>query len=122
MSDVAPYVAQPAATILTVTIAAGQSLSAAVSCGQGGTLIRIYTPMGWDSNELLTFQVSPDGTAFYNLFYPSDREVVFTITPGAVIYSKDYDFSANNWIKLRSGLSTNPRPQSAARTFQLALM
>ena len=79
-------------------------------------------PTGWDG-ELLTFQVSPDGTNFYDLFRANNTEVAFNITAGSVVLvAETYPLAANNFIKLRSGSRLNPRIQSANRNFLLSFV
>lgn len=121
MDMATPLAPQPAATVLTLTIPAGQSLSTAVSCGTGGTMARIYMPSAWDG-ELLTFLISPDGTSFYSLYRYDNIEIAFNITPNTMVLTEPYVLSSNNWIKLRSGSMSNPRKQSADRVFMISLI
>jgi len=119
---IAPAAPAPLATLVTATISAGQSLSTGVDCSVGGALSRIYMPTGWDG-ELLTFQVSPDGVNFYDLFRANNTEVAFNITAGTVVFiTENYPLVSNNWIKLRSGSRLNPRIQSADRIFTLSFI
>jgi len=123
MGDVtAPAAPAQQATLVTGTINAGQSLSASIACGSVGTFSWLYMPTGWDG-ELLTFQVSPDGTNFYDLFRANNTEVAFNITAGSVVLvAETYPLAANNFIKLRSGSRLNPRIQSANRNFLLSFV
>lgn len=82
----------------------------------GGNLARIYMPTGWD-DALLTFQLSRDGTTFFDMFRADNTELSFIISPGTVVTTEPWLIMANNWIKLRSGSRDNPRKQTADRVF-----
>lgn len=117
MGEVAPRTPPPTPTAYMFTIPAGQSLSQAVSMAPGGNLARIYMPAGWDG-DLLTFQLSRDGTTFYDMFREDNTEIAFNITPGTVVTAPEpWLIMANNWIKLRSGSRDNPRKQTEDRVF-----
>ena len=65
------------------TIAAGASLSGILDCSaalQG--IKRILMPPAWTS-AWLSFQISPDGTTFQDLYWPNGVMVVVTVVPAA---------------------------------------
>lgn len=110
------------AALLALTIKAGDSVSNAVSCSPGGTLHRIYMPSGWDGDELLTFLISPDGVAFYPMFWIDNSQVAYRITPGTVVFTQPITLFSNNWVRVRSGSLDTPRKQSADRIFWLSMI
>jgi hypothetical protein len=121
---------------VTMTIPAGQSLSNAGSIANAINLYLI-TPPEWSPACNLTFQFSPDGSNFYDLFVgqwsgqagvgPSDViEVTFamrkrqnTISPIDVDVPKGAGGAA---LKLRSGTRGGPVAQAAERTFTLVVV
>jgi hypothetical protein len=101
-------------------IEAGESLSSGVDC-TAGRLVRITTPLDWDSANL-TFQISSDGTG-YNDLYTADGTEVTIVVKGknsAIIVDEKWTH-AIGWLKVRSGTSKYPVAQKEGRLFALAL-
>jgi hypothetical protein len=111
----------PAAAPLLCTISAGQSLSNAVACITG-TVTRIWMPTsGWDGG-LVTFQLSYDNITFYDLFDANSKEMAYNITTGTVVYTKPFSVLSTMWMKVRSGVRTLPKVQSADRIFKIEIV
>ncbi len=100
----------------TVTIANGASLSGAVDLG-GRKLVGIIMPDTWTA-AALTFQASPDGTNFFNVYDdPTERR----LTVAASYYSalNISDWVGFRWLKIRSGTAASAVNQAAERTLTL---
>ena len=105
--------------VITTTIAASGSLSAAVSV-TGCTLAAIEMPV-WTATNL-TFQVSNDGITYTDFYDDFNTEVLVTTTHTTT--ARTIRLSAGDWwsvryIKVRSGISATPVAQAAARTIKL---
>lgn len=104
----------------TVTIANGASLSDAAELG-GMNLVGILMPASWTAAGL-TFQASPDGSTYGNVFDVTGTEVAVA-SSGAVaaqyvvIPAGGLDGCA--FVKVRSGTSGSAVNQGAARTVTL---
>lgn len=105
----------------TVTIGAGESISDALDVS-GALWLAIITPPIWTPANV-TFQYSPDGTNFYDLFAIGNHEVTLsmqdrlsTLTP-----LDDLDIPKNGHIRLRSGSRNYPVLQEAVRTFRVVV-
>lgn len=106
--------------VLTATIPAGQSLSAAVDVGLGD-LVRFYMPPAW-SPANLTFQMSPDNVAYSDLFnQDSGGEFMIGVRPNVVIVT-GVQWRALAWMKIRSGTSGRPVIQAQDRVFKLVVL
>lgn len=107
----------------TVTIAAGQSLSAAVSIGSK-SLVGIVMPAAW-STAGLTFQASSDGGAtFRELYDDAGNEV--TISSASAAASQQIALNPTYWrcvnlLKVRSGTAGTPVTQTPAATLTLVV-
>jgi hypothetical protein len=101
-------------------IEAGSSLSSGVDC-TAGRLVRITTPLDWDSANL-TFQISSDGTGYNDLFTASGEEVTVVVKGdnSAIIVDEKWT-RAIGWLRIRSGSSKHPVAQKEGRLFALAL-
>jgi hypothetical protein len=97
----------------TATILAGQSLSSAVDCTTGAPTI-LFMPTEWTLAHL-TFQVSPDGTNFYDLF--DTVEVVLNVVAGTSVRLD----APVSYLKVRSGSREHPVPQQADRSIGITL-
>ena len=96
----------------TFTIDNSGNLSATVFIGN--TPVRITMPAAWTAAQL-TFQVSQDGTTFYNKYDQEGTE--FTIEAAAL---RSIDLDPGEWLavpylKIRSGTSGTPVAQNAER-------
>lgn len=102
------------------TIAAGQSLSTVIDCSAATQGIkRILMPPAWTS-AWLSFQVSPDGTTFQDLYWPNGAPVVVTVVAGTTIVTNS-DLWQAAYFKFRSGSAATPIPQAQARNFRCVL-
>ena len=102
----------------TVTFAAGQHLSSMIDCS-AGTPVFVFMPNEWTAARL-SFQVSPDGTYFYDLFDNMAQEVTFNVTAGTGIRI-DPNWSPVTFLKLRSGSRSAPRPQESDLSITVVL-
>lgn len=102
----------------TVTIENGGSLSGAVDLG-GRKLVAIVMPDTWTA-AALTFQASPDGTNFFNVYDgPTERN----LTVAASYYSalNIADWVGIRWLKIRSGTAASAVNQAGDRTLTLVI-
>lgn len=105
--------------ILKAIIPAGGSISQPVDC-TAGRLIQINTPDAWDpGSQYITFQVSPSGNDYNDLYLANGEELMLTCQPNQAIAVQAADWPSGRFIKVRSGSSANPVNQSAAREFEL---
>lgn len=113
----APVVSQAVET-LTCTIENGGSLSGAVDLG-GRKLVAIVMPDTWTA-AALTFQASPDGTNFFNVY---DGATERSLTVAASYYSafNIADWVGTRWLKIRSGTAASAVNQAGDRTLTLVI-
>ncbi len=102
-----------------VIIANGQSLSGVVQIA-GKLLVGIIMPAAWDAANL-TFQVSRDDVTYNNKYDDAGVEKTITAAAARHIDVVPAEFSGSEWLKIRSGTSGTPVPQTAARTIYLVL-
>lgn len=103
------------------TIQAGESLSDALDCS-AGQLVCLVMPAAWDKASL-TFQVSPDGVSFYEMYGLDGFAVTIKeVVPGAAVIIPADIGRAIAHIKFRSGTEGNPDPQEEARTFAAVMV
>ena len=114
------------------TILAGQALSNAVDITTC-RILRLIMPDGWTGNAPLTFQLSPDGNVFHNLFHVepyTDAEhpayVPYEVMVQAVVPGSTYALPAATgdlipFIRFRSGTAVRPIAQEQDRAFGLVL-
>ena len=102
----------------TATISAGQSLSAAIDCTAGAPVF-LHMPTDWTSARI-SFQVSPDGTNYNDLFGTDAREIQFNAVAGTSS-RLDPMWEPVTWLKIRSGGRDNPVPQEADRTITITV-
>ena len=101
----------------TATIAAGASLSGVVSLTEH-TLHGIAIPAVWTTANL-TFQVSLDGTTFFELYDDAGNEIVVTAPAGAYLALDPTRWRPINCLKIRSGTSGIPVNQTVAAAITL---
>lgn len=108
---------------IPITIANGEALSGVLNVGERVPLL-IYMPGTWTS-AALTFQVSPDGTTFYDLYDDSGTEV--SVASAAVAASRAIYLAGvvsllagAKFFKIRSGTSGSPVNQGGARSLTVA--
>jgi hypothetical protein len=99
---------------LPVSIAINTSLSAAVNL-RGGLLAAVEMPAAWDAANL-TFQVSGDGSNFFNLYDEFGAEVTALADASRVIRLEPTQWAGIKEIKIRSGTAGVAVNQTAART------
>lgn len=101
------------------TIAAGQSLSNILNVSSGG-IYRIVMPDEWTDAADITFQLSYDGTKFYNVYDRNGVEVVMKCVQQSVVPIGEYLFYIHS-VRIRSGTHREPIVQKAARVFHVVL-
>lgn len=105
------------------TIASGASLSGAIALGNAG-LLYLEMPAAWTAADL-SFQVSSDGTNFFDYFYPSgggggtEVEYVIGVSASRAYTLTLLDFAGVKFVKLRSGTTGTPVNQGAARSIRV---
>jgi hypothetical protein len=100
-------------------IAAGQSLSSPLQVTSGG-IYRILMPQdGWTQAQL-TFQLSYNGTNFYDVCDREGNEIIINCNPGSVVPLGEY-LKYMHTLKIRSGTSKAPVIQTGQRTFGIVL-
>lgn len=109
------------ASIATVTITSGASLSSAIGL-QDYLLVGIQFPAGWDAASI-TFQAAEKPAGTFNNVYDETGEL--TITTSAlsrhVVLGTTHRLSAQPAIKIRSGTAGSPVNQTADRIITLVL-
>lgn len=107
-------------TSITGTIANGASLSGAMGrlpLGTGSLEGMIIIVDGWTSASM-TFQVSPDGITFSDLYDSNGNEVTVPAFSGARAIAVVLEGAAA--FKVRSGTTANPVAQGAARAIAIS--
>ena len=102
-------------TLNPATIAAGASLSGPVSLG-ALTLVGISMPATW-TPAVLTFQVTPDGGTWQELYDGAGNEVTIFAAAGQFIIpllDPSYLWRGVNMLQVRSGTLAAPVNQVAA--------
>lgn len=87
---------------LTVTIGAGASLSGATADLGGWRVIGYITASTWDT-QAVSFQVSLDGTNFFNLYYEAAEYTQAGVIASTFHAINPAVFSGARYIKVRSG-------------------
>lgn len=105
--------------VYTATIANGASLSGPIEFGMR-RMVGLIVPPAW-TTAAITFQASPDGTTFYDLY---DDATERAIAAGSVVANRYIALAFSDWllvraIKIRSGSSASPVNQAAARSILL---
>jgi hypothetical protein len=100
--------------VMTATIANGASLSNSLDM-QYQPVRRIVMPSAWTAASL-TFQVSHDGTTFYNL-YDTSGEVTLSTTAANRAIGLTVTVTGWRYVKVRSGTADTPVNQAAERVF-----
>ncbi len=101
-------------TLNPATILAGASLSGPVPLG-ALTLVGISMPLVWTAASL-TFQVSPDGVTWQELYDGAGNEVTIVAAAGVFIIPlviPSYDWRGVNLVQVRSGSLAAPVNQVA---------
>lgn len=102
-----------------VTIASAGSLSSAIDLGVRSP-VAILMPDDWDDADL-TFDGSIDGVSFRPLFRDDGGEVTVVAVAGSWVVLQPVMFCSVRYLKVRSGPTDTPVPQSSARTLLLII-
>lgn len=78
-------------------------------------------PASWTTANL-TFQVSEDGTTFYDLYNDAGTEYTVTAAANRVLRLTLADWLAVRYMKIRSGTTGSAVNQAAARTLKLGMV
>lgn len=109
-----------ACEILPVAIANGASLTDAVNLG-GLRLFGVVMPAEWTTANL-TFQMSPDdGATWVSLKDQNGNEVAAAASVSTFVVLNPSQFTAVQYLRVRSGTAGTPVAQGAARSLQLVL-
>lgn len=117
-----PLPTQLGCSVQTATIAAGASLSSAIT-KIGQALLAIQFPAALDG-AVLTFQGSMDGTTYVEIKDASGTALSVTTvaaSEGRSLGQLALDLAPWPYIKIRTGTSGSAQAQSAARTLQVGL-
>jgi hypothetical protein len=106
----------PVPITIPATIADGASLSSVIDLGVSA--LRSARPGAvlvdaWDAADM-SFQVSEDGTTFFDLYRQDGTELTIEIAADRVIVLTPADFLAFQYLKVRSGTTGSPVVQSPA--------
>lgn len=101
------------AASIAFTIANGTSLGPSISLG-AGLPVTILMPAAWTTANL-TFQISYDGTNFYNLYDDAGNEVTVTAAASEALAIDPSYFQGALYLKVRSGTNGTPANQGADR-------
>lgn len=100
----------PLSSQQTVQIAANASLSNAIQLS-GRAVAGIFIPSTWTTANL-TFQASPDGVSWSEVYDVGNNETTYQVTAGAFCSGSPSDFVGLNWLKIRSGTLAAPVNQA----------
>jgi hypothetical protein len=103
---------------MIATINAGESLSSVIDCGTGSPAF-IHMPDEWTPSRM-SFQVSPDGANFKNLFDSNAREIAFNVRAGSSM-ALETGWTPILYLKVRSGTCDLPVPQEAERQISITI-
>ncbi len=107
---------QPRTTI--ATIAAGASLSEAVTLPPGHVLCGIQMPADWTA-AAITLQGSADNATFQDVYVAAGAEHSITAAAATTIALDPTLYRSFPYLKVRSGASATPVTQAAERTITL---
>ena len=100
------------------TIATGTAVSDAVDLGSS-SLVGLATPAGW-TTAVITFQVSIDGTTYFDYETALGAEVTLASTAASRYRALDpADLAGVRYLKVRSGTSAAPVNQTGGDVIQL---
>jgi hypothetical protein len=109
---------------MAITVVTGPTIQRAEALSNGvnvttGKLISIISPAAWSSANL-TFQISYDGVAWFDLWRGGKEVVVACGQNRAVLIEPDFQLTGVH-VKFRSGTSAAPIAQASVRTFSIAI-
>lgn len=106
---------------VSVTIASGQSLSAAVNL-RGRAVCGVVMPASWSAASL-TFQASADGVTFNNVWAQNTAgtmaEVEHEVAASRFVSIPADPFAGATHVRVRSGTAGSPVNQAAERVLSL---
>jgi hypothetical protein len=106
--------------VVPATISSGTALSSMIDL-KGLRLFAVGMPSSWTTANL-TFQVSPDGgTTWFELYDQNGNEITATAAASNGIVLSPSQFSAFEYLRIRSGTAALPVNQMANATLQLIL-
>lgn len=111
--------AQIGLSVIPAVIAINGNISAEVDLG-AQFLVGVYVPSGWTA-ATMTFQASPDGTNFGELFTYAGSELSLAAAASLFIAVDPTQWKGIRALKVRSGTSASPVTQLAAVTVQLVV-
>jgi hypothetical protein len=107
-------------TISATVLNGATGLSAAIFLGDQ-VPVRIQMSTGWSAADL-TFQVSADGTTFFDKYDgPGGYEYTIKAAASRSIDLNPSDWLGASWIKVRSGTTGTPVNQGADRALTLVV-
>ncbi len=104
-------------SVVSASIAAAGSLTPAIDLGLY-RLARIVMPSAWTA-AVITFQTSPDGTNWNDLYDASGAEYTIQAAASRSILVPLSDFLGTRYLRIRSGTSAAAVAQSAGAAFTL---
>lgn len=107
-------------TSKTVTITNGASLSAASATLKGYCVVGVITDSAWDTNAM-TFQVSADGTNYFNLYKEGTEYNLAGVVASAYNAVDPAVFMGAVNLKVRSGTAAAAVNQAGAAVVTLVL-
>jgi hypothetical protein len=111
-----------AITVVTATIASGQSLSGAADCS-AGRILRLATPDAWTTADI-SFQVADVvGGPYRNAYTLEGQQIAIPCRAGRCIIIETVEGTqfTGAFVKIRSGLAETPVVQAAERIFSVAI-
>lgn len=105
-------------SLVTASISAGQSLSAAVQIT--GAIVGIVMPAGWTAAPV-SFMASFDGGVTLVKLMSDGNEVSMPLVAGAFNQIEADDIGADFWVAVRSGTSGSPVPQASTVSITLVV-
>lgn len=108
----------PRTLIIPVTIAAGQSLSAAIDT-HGWRLVAIGMPAAWNAAGL-TFQAAEsEAGTFRNVYDGTGEKTITTADASRWVLVSPIDFAGLRFLKIRSGTAGAAVVQTAERVLHV---
>lgn len=109
-------------TALTATIATGASLSDVVTIPDGFRVDALAIPAGWTTANM-TFQVSIDGTNFYDAYEYGNELLFYPIAGKATCLGPENSLKiSKRYLKVRSGTAATAVAQTTGAAISLWLV
>jgi len=106
--------------VIPVTIRKGESLSEPIDTGNGAPTM-LYMSPGWNGQDVISFQVSADGSKFSDLFTAHGIELASEVVRGTAVIIDTHFSSSILWLKVRAGTRGKPIPQDEERMLYLTV-